>query len=69
MSNSSLLIVLSIIFFASVILAKIDIHQDGWGWCTNIECNKFCEDQKYNFGTCEWYLLVRSKCLCTNIDI
>ncbi|ULU06438.1 hypothetical protein L5515_014475 [Caenorhabditis briggsae] len=68
MHRYSILIFVVLTIFTSVSLAKIDIYKDGWGWCTNIKCDEFCVNQKYNFGTCEWYLLMRSRCLCCNIN-
>ncbi|CAN99724.1 Knot1 domain-containing protein [Caenorhabditis elegans] len=61
----SSLFLLLLIF--SLVAAKIDITDDGWGWCTNKKCDEKCQMAKYNFGTCEFYLLIRSRCLCVNI--
>ncbi|EGT59775.1 hypothetical protein CAEBREN_01494 [Caenorhabditis brenneri] len=69
MKQTQFFSLLLLVLLVSEVLAKIDIHQDGWGWCTDEKCNQYCEQNNYNFGICEWYLLIRSKCLCTNLNI
>ncbi|CAI2327694.1 unnamed protein product [Caenorhabditis sp. 36 PRJEB53466] len=63
-----LLSLLLLLLLLAHVHARIEIYNDKFGWCTNAACDTLCTEQKFNFGTCEWYLLVRSRCLCAIID-